>query len=286
MTVESAGQDQSQGATTSPPASAARGLVTAAPSDDAPPSLLKRALAVLSCFEYEDRDVPLTEISRRTGLPMATAYRIASELTKWGALERCEHGGYELGVFLYMLGEKVPRQRILRDLAMPYLEDLYEATRENANLGVLHNGEVLYLARVRGHESSDIILRVGQTLPAYSTSIGKVLLANSSPETVRAVLEAGMTRMTPYTVVMPGIFMRQMHEIQRKGYALSSEEAYRGVVSVAAPVFGPGQSVIAAISVTGRIGRVDPEKLAPAVRTAALSLSRRLVSDTGGIALT
>ena len=153
-------------------------------------SVLRRALSVLDAFEYRDRDISLAELTRRTGLPKPTVLRILGELVDWGAVERGEKG-YQLGVRVFMLGEKVPRQASLRDVAMPYLEDLYEATHENVNLGVLHGTDVLFLARVTGHRSSDVLLRVGDTLPAHSTSTGKVLLAFAPRDVVERVLETG-----------------------------------------------------------------------------------------------
>ena len=238
-------------------------------------SVLSRALCVLDAFGYHDWEVSLAELTRRTGLPKPTVFRIVNALVDWGALERVG-SGYQLGVRLFMLGERVPRQGSLRDMALPFLEDLYEATHENVNLGVLHGVDSLYLARVTGHRSSDVILRVGDTLPAHSTSIGKALLAHAPHETVQQVLNAGLTRLTPRTVVLPGMFLRQLATVAEQGYAVNDEETHTGVVSVAAPVFDADGVAVAAISVTGKAGRVDPHRLAPAVRTATLGLGRRL----------
>jgi DNA-binding IclR family transcriptional regulator len=252
--------------------------VSAAVEENSRRSVLRRALSVMDAFEYRDRDISLAELTRRTGLPKPTVFRIVNELLTWGALERSERG-YQLGVRLFMLGEKVPRPASLRDMALPYLEDLYEATHENVNLGVLHGTEVLFLARVTGHRSSDVLLRVGDTLPAHSTSIGKALLAFAPAEVVQAVLERGLTRLTSHTVVMPGMFMQQLRAVARNGYSVNDEETHRGVVSVAAPVFDRDRAAVAAISVTGSADRVDVHRLAPAVRTATLSLTRLLAAE-------
>jgi DNA-binding IclR family transcriptional regulator len=254
-------------------------LVQGGPDGDAPRSVLRRALGVLDVFDYRDRDVPLNQLAKRTGLPKPTVLRIVRELVAWGALERGQSGGYQLGVRLFVLGQKVPREGNLRDLAMPFLEDLYEATHENVNLGVLYeNTEVLYLARITGHRSSDVVLRVGDTLPAHSTSIGKALLAYAPPGVLDAVLQAGLTRLTPRTIAMPGMLRKQLRTVAERGYAVNMEETHLGVVSVAAPVLSPNGAALAAISVTGKAGRVDPLRLAPAVCTAARVLSRTLLA--------
>jgi DNA-binding IclR family transcriptional regulator len=246
---------------------------------DASRSVLRRALGVLDTFDYRDRDVSLSQLTKRTGLPKPTVLRIVRELVNWGALERGETGGYQLGVRLFVLGQKVPREGNLRDLAMPFLEDLYEATHENVNLGVLYDDtRVLYLARITGHRSSDVVLRVGDTLPAHSTSIGKALLAYAPPGVLDGVLRAGLTRLTPHTVVMPGMLRKQLRTVAMRGYAVNMEETHPGVVSVAAPVMGTDGTALAAISITGKAGRVDPLRLAPAVCTAARVLSRTLAA--------
>jgi DNA-binding IclR family transcriptional regulator len=159
---------------------------------------------------------------------------------------------------------------------MPSLEDLYEATHENVNLGVLYDARVLYLARITGRWSSEVVLRVGDTLPAHCTSIGKVLLAFAPPEVLEDVLRAGLSRMTPRTVVMPGVLREQLRSVAERGYAVNSEETHVGVVSVAAPIMDPDGVAVAAISITGKAGRVDPMRLAPAVCTAARVVSRAL----------
>ena len=240
-----------------------------------PRSQLRRAFAILDAFDYRDREVRLTDLAARTGLPKPTVLRIARELVAWGALERTATG-YRLGVRLFMLGEKVPREGTLRDIALPYLEDLYEATHENVNLGVLYGNGVLYLARVTGHRSSDVPFRVGDTLPAHSTSIGKILLAHSPREVLEQVVAAGLPRLTPHTVVMPGRLAAQLRTAAERGYAINNEETHVGVVSVAAPVLTAGGRPLAAISVTGRAGRLDVRRYAPAVVTTARTLSRRL----------
>lgn len=241
-------------------------------------SVLRRAFSILDAFEAGDTELSLTAIAQRAGLPKPTVFRMAHDLVSWGALERGAQGGYRLGVRLFVLGERVPRHRDLRETAMPFLEDLYEATHENVNLGVLHDSEVLYLARVTGHRSSDVVLRVGNCLPAHSTSIGKALLAYSDGAVVRAVVAAGLARLTPNTIVLPGPLTRALRQVVERGYATNCEETHRGVVSVAAPVFGPHHLPLAAISITGRAGRFDVHRLAPAVRTAAAALTRSLAN--------
>jgi DNA-binding IclR family transcriptional regulator len=244
-----------------------------------PKSVLARGLRLLTAFGESDVDLTLSELAERTGLPKPTAYRLLAELVSWGGLERTQRG-YRLGMSLFVLGQRVPRHRELREAALPYLEDLYEATHENIHLAVPIENDTLFLERVSGRRSTPILSRVGGRLPAHCTATGKVFLAFGSPERLRSVLETGLTRYTPRTIIMPGLLRQELARLLERGYGVNREEAEVGVSAVAAPVFDHRRCVIAAISITGWAQHLDLERLAPAVRTAALALSRELARDT------
>lgn len=250
-----------------------------AAEDAVPKSVLARGLRLLDAFGESDVDLTLSELAERTGLPKATAHRLLAELVTWGGLERTNHG-YRLGMSLFVLGQRVPRHRELREAALPYLEDLYEATHENIHLAVPVGNDTLFLERVSGRRSTPILSRVGGRLPAHCTATGKVFLAFGSPDRLRQVVEAGLTRYTPRTIIMPGLLRQELARALDRGYGVNREEAEVGVSAVAAPVFDHRRSVIAAISITGWARHLDLDRLAPAVRTAALALSRELARDS------
>jgi DNA-binding IclR family transcriptional regulator len=246
---------------------------------DAPKSVLARGLSLLNAFSPADVDLTLTVLAARSGLPKPTAHRLLGELVSWGALERTP-AGYRLGMRLFVLGQRVPRPRGLREAALPYLEDLYEASHENIHLAVLDGIDTLFLEKVSGRRSMPIISRVGGRLPAYCTATGKLFLAFGSPERMRSVLRAGLVRHTPHTITMPGLLERDLARTLERGYGINREESEVGVSAVAAPVFDHRRRVIAAISITGHANRLDLDRLATAVRTSALSLSRELSHAT------
>jgi DNA-binding IclR family transcriptional regulator len=237
--------------------------------------VLARGLRLLDAFGATDVELSLSELAARTGLPKATAYRLLHELVGWGGLERTDRG-YRLGMSLFMLGQRVPRHRELREAALPYLEDLYEATHENVHLAVFSDACTLFLEKVSGRDSMSIGSRVGIRMPAYCTATGKVFLAFGPPEYLRQVLAAGLVRHTPRTIVMPGLLQQDLARTVERGYGVNHEEAEVGVSAVAAPVLNHNHRVIAAISITGYAASLDVERLAPAVRTASLALSRDL----------
>ena len=131
-----------------------------------------------------------------------------------------------------------------------------------------------------GHRTVPSPSRVAGRMPLYCTAIGKAILAYSPSEVVEQVIEAGLTRRTPYTIVSPQLLRECLAEVGRNGVAFDREEAALGLCCAAAPVFGQRHQVIAALSISGSTCRVDPEQMALTVKTASLSLSRVL---TGGV---
>ncbi len=241
----------------------------------APSSVLGRAVSVLQAFQPSDAMLTLAELTRRTGMPKTTVHRLLAELERCNLVERTDHG-VRLGLRLFELGQLVPRQRGLRESAMPFLNDLYEATHETVHLAVLEEREVVYIAKIAGRSGPPVPSRVGGRMPAYCTGVGKALLAYAPVETVRRVLDGPLARRTPYTVVMPGRLERELATVRERGLAFENEESSLGIACVACPVFdGPGHAA-AAVSITGWVNRLDPTRVASAVRTAALGISRQL----------
>jgi IclR family transcriptional regulator, acetate operon repressor len=243
---------------------------------DAPArSVLERAFRILGSYGPADRNLTLAEMTRRTGIPKATVHRLVGELLQLGMLEG-GHGLYRLGMRAFELGQLVPLQRDLRDAALPFMQDLFEAAHETAHLAVLDGTEVLYLEKISGHRRVRAGSRVGGRLPAHCTAVGKAILAVSRPDIVEAVLAAGLVPRTAFSITNANVLCRQLARAAREGVAFEREESDLGVTCVAAPVSGYGHRVVAAISITGPVSRLQPERFAPTVRLAALMLSRRL----------
>lgn len=230
---------------------------------------------MLEVFGPDGRDVGLAELSRRAKLPKATTFRLANQLVDLGALER-NLVGYRLGMRLFELGSKVSCQRRLRDSALPLMEDLYEATHETVHLAVRDELCVLYIEKIRGRTSMMTRTQIGTRRPLHCTALGKTILASSDDSLTAAVIEAGLTRFTPYTITSPQRLVDELEVARKEGVAYDREEYQVGVTCVAAPVFGPSHEVEASLSVTGLAGRFHAERQAAAVRTATLALSRSL----------
>jgi len=186
--------------------------------------------------------------------------------------------GHRLGMRLFELGQLAPLQRGLREAAAPFLADLFEATHETVHLAVPDGVDVVYVQKLPGRRGPRIDSRVGGRMPAYCTGVGKALLAFGPPERLAAVLAGGLPRRTPRTVIAPGLLHQELTRVRADGVAEEHEESTVGIACVASPVLDPHGLAVAAISITGWANRMDTARLAPAVRTAALGLSRVLRS--------
>jgi DNA-binding IclR family transcriptional regulator len=237
-------------------------------------SVTLRALSILDAFDVTHQRLSLTEIARRSELPLATAHRHVRELLDWRALQRREDGTYQIGSRLWHLGLLSPMHTELRELALPHLQDLYAATGATVHLAVRDGAEALYVERLGGVRSVPVVSRPGGTLPLHATAVGKVLLSWAPPEVRRFVL-ARLRRLTPYTVVEPGRLAAQLDEVRRAGVAWTREEMALGASSIAV-------GVATADGVTAAVGLVVPSTNRnirtglPALRAAAAAIGTGL----------
>jgi len=242
-------------------------------------SVASKVFAILNAFVPGESRLTLSEISRRTGLPLPTAHRLIGELVRHGGLEREDQRTYRIGVRLWELGSLAPIRGGLRELAMPYMEDLYEATHENIQLAVLADLEGMVLEKISGRSSVPIIARVGGRLPLYTTGVGKVLLAYGPQDLVERVIARGLVPHASRTIVDPARLLDDLELTRRRGFSVTRDEMTDGSVSVGAPIFGPDQQVVAALSVVVAARLRDPQRLAPPVRTAARGLTRQVIDS-------
>ena len=249
---------------------------SSAPGD----SVTSRALSLVGAFDEQHRRLTLTQLATRAELPLPTAHRLVGELVTWGALSRTTTGEYVVGRRLWDVGLLAPAQTGLRQIASPYLHDLYGATLATVHLAVREGTEVLYLDRLAGHASVPVVSDVGSRLPLHATGVGKVLLAHAPGKVQREVLGA-LTRVTPYTIVQPGTLRRQLDRVLRDDFATTVEEMSLGACSVAVPI-RRGTEVVASIGLVVAKLKRDQDKLVTAMQVAASSIGRALTRSGSG----
>lgn len=235
-------------------------------------SVLGKARLILESFELDDDSLTLTEIVARTGVSKATVHRLNQELLAWGMLERVGLE-YRLGMRAFELGSRVPRFRVLRDAVRPYMESLYHQTHEAVHLGVLDGLEVLYLEKVAGAARSARPSRIAGRLPLHCTATGKVLLAFGHTSSASEVIGGpAMQRVTPMTIVMPGVLADQLRRARADGYATEVEETTAGYCSVAVPIFGTSGMLLASLSLTTPVVRADLVRHAALLRSVSTKI--------------
>lgn len=218
-----------------------------------------------------------SELSRHTGLAKTTAYHTALELEAAGLVERAGDG-FRLGPKLFELGSRVPGRRYLRDAALPYLEDLSQATRQTVHLAVLDGQDVLYVERLVGRRSKEVPSSVAARLPLHCTATGKCILAFGPVSALEAMSDEAVVAMTDRSITDLDELRRHLAEVRTAGVAQERGEVADGLQSLAAPIFGYAQELIGALSATGPVDDFDVDRVEPLVRLAAAGLSRRLGS--------
>jgi DNA-binding IclR family transcriptional regulator len=235
--------------------------------------MLEKVALVLGAFTG-GTPLSLAELGRRTGLARSSVHRLVTDLAELDWVQRIDNR-YELGMALFELGELVPIKHRLRTVALPFMQDLFAATGETVHLAVRDGVDALYAEKIHGHHSLPLPSRTGGRAPLTCTAVGKAILAHEAADVLQDVLDRPLRRWTPASVVDRDVLVRQLDEVRRTGIALEREEAAVGGACIAAPVLVSGRPV-AALSVAVPIDRFTPERLGPAVRTAALGLARTL----------
>jgi DNA-binding IclR family transcriptional regulator len=240
-------------------------------------SVTSKLAAIIRTFSSGNAH-SLSQVARSADLPVSTAHRLTAELVEWGLLERTEDKNYRIGVLLAQIGTQISREPSALEHARRVLDDLSSATRTIVRFGVLKDSAVSYIEK-RPEASLAPTVFESLALPAHATAMGKALLAFSSPETVTAVTNTGLTRYTPFTVVTTSALRRELAVIRMSQIASAREEFRLHTASIGVPVFGTGGRIIAAIEliVTGSGHQVHAFR--PVLVVAAKGLSRQLTTS-------
>lgn len=239
-------------------------------------SVASRLLAIIGAYDENHRSLTLTEIANRAQLAVSTVHRLVGELIAGGALERRDDGHYVVGRLLWEVGLLAPVQAGLREIAEPFLHDVYAATLATVHLGVRDRTDVLYLDRISGRGSVPIVSGAGSRLPLHCTGVGKVLLAHA-PEDVRYRVLDSLVRFTPYTITQPTVLSAQLDQIRSSGVATTVEEMSLGACSLAVPIRpDPEEVVVAAIGLVVPNLERDRQRHLGALQVAARGIGRLL----------
>jgi IclR family pca regulon transcriptional regulator len=252
---------------------------TPAPGDSYVQSFA-RGLEVIRSFSARSPRQTLTEVAVRTGLTRAGARRILLTLQTLGYVES-DGKLFRLTPRILDLGFAYLSSLPIWNLAEPVMEALVEEVKESCSAAVLEGTDIIYVLRVPTHKIMSISLGVGSRLPAYCTSMGRMLLSALPPDQMMQVLQASeRTARTRYTVTDVEELAARIAQVRRQGWSLVNQELEEGLVSIAAPITDRAGQTIAALNISGQANRssakVMQETMLPQLRAAAQAISSRL----------
>jgi len=209
-----------------------------------------RGLAVIEAFDREHAAMTLSEVARRAGLTRAAARRLLLTLCELGYAES-DGRLFSLRPKVLNLGFAFLHAQGIWDLAQPYLVELVERIHESCSIAVLDRRDIVYVARVPTRTRiMSINLGIGSRLPAHATSLGRVLLAALPEAELDALLadSAPLPAYTERTITDPAELKRRVAQVRRDGWCILDQELELGLRSIAVPLHGPGNRVVAALN--------------------------------------
>lgn len=244
--------------------------------------VVDKAVRVLNVLS-DGKPRTLTVLSKEMDINSSTTFRLLATLKSHKLVQLDEStGNYRLGLACLELSRAYHTGSAVRRAALPEMETLRDDTMETVHLGILDGMEVVYLEKLEGlHAIGLMSSRVGGRAPAYCTGLGKALLAHAVQGTNANDLEDyQFKRHTKDTITDRNELIRCFEQVRKDGYALDVGEHEKEVRCVAAPIFDQYGKTVAAISVSGPRGRIDPVEenfeLINRTKQAALDISIRL----------
>ena len=241
-----------------------------------------RGLEVIRSFSAQAPRQTLTDVAARSGLTRAGARRILLTLQALGYVES-DGKLYALTPRILDLGFAYLSSMPIWNLAEPVMEALVDEVKESCSAAVLEGSDIVYVLRVPTRKIMSIGLGVGSRLPAYCTSMGRVLLAGLPEDEVLKRLRAGKPRaLTKNTVTEIDALLAKVQQARRQGWCLVNQELEEGLISMAAPIVDRGGRTVAALNISGQANRTSArqmqEGMLQTLLDAAGSISRLLAS--------
>lgn len=239
---------------------------------------LARGLAVIQAFTQRQRELTVSQISVKTGFSRAAVRRCLYTLSKLGLAGTDDSRHFHLRPRVLALGHSYISSMPLAARAQPILENASRMLHESCSIAALDRTEIIYIARANVTRIMAIDLGVGSRLPAFCTSMGRVLIADLPPDQLEEFLaRVELTRYTERTVNTKEKLRQILRLVQRNGFCVVDQELESGLRSMAVPIRDPEGRVIAALNVGTHAQRVSLQDLQirflPHLRAAAQELS-------------
>jgi IclR family pca regulon transcriptional regulator len=218
---------------------------------------IERCFNILGHLSSPDSPFSLEDLTQKTGYNKTTCFRFLKTMRQLGLVEQAtDKKIYQLCPAIVSLGLKALKGLNLRHAALPVMQKLRDETGETVNLSLLSGTDILFIERVMSDYLVNANINVGDRLPVYCASMGKVILAFMSEKHAAGIIsQLNFKTKTERTIISPASFKKELAEIRARGYALNDEELERGLRAVAAPIIGYTGEAFAAINIAWTTAR-------------------------------
>jgi IclR family pca regulon transcriptional regulator len=219
---------------------------------------LARGLIVIQAFTQQSPQMTISQLSVKTGLSRAAVRRCLYTLTKLGFAGAEDGSRYSLRPRMLSLSHTYTASNTLSTAAQPILERMSATLRESFSVATLDGEDIVYIARTQVNRVMAVDLHIGSRLPAYCTSMGRVLLAYLPTDQLETYLaKAVLTPHTTRTITSVEKLRLALRNVRRNGYALVDQEYEVGLRSMAVPVYAPSGRVVATLNLSGNAPRLS-----------------------------
>jgi IclR family pca regulon transcriptional regulator len=247
---------------------------------------LERGLAILGCFTPARPVLGIADIADELGMSRSTTHRYVITLVALGYLEQGASRKYRLGLRVTDLGMAAINSTGLREHARPFLEELRQRTSYTSCISVLDGTEILCIDRARsfrrGLTDTERTVEPGSRMPAYATSVGKLLMAHLPDGRQRELLaELKPAKVGPKTITGKRILRDALEEVRESGYAVNDEELASELISIAVPVRNASSEVVAGVNIAASSSMISLEEMVAALSPHLLSTADRISARLG-----
>jgi len=224
---------------------------------------IKRAIEILNSFTTKDKELGITELSKKLKLHKSTIHRILVTLEDESLVVKNQiTQKYHLGIKLFELGQIVQDQIEIRDYVLPFMRELAQKTDESIDLNILLDEKRVSIEKIESPHDIRRIIQLGKVLPLYCGGSGKALLAFLPDEEIDKIIQKEkIIPFGPNTITDTTKLKENLKEIRKNGYAISFEERILGSASVAAPILDYKGKVVASLSISGPTTRFTEKKV-------------------------
>lgn len=225
-------------------------------------SATQKVFAVMECIATSERPLTVSDLAILLDVPKASMHRIVHQLDTDGLLmPDAGSRGYVPGPRLLNFGLNVVNAGMRNAPRHAVLQRVSAETGETVNFGLISGGSIVYVDRVEAAWPFGLRYEIGSRVPAYCTSMGKLLLAHMPKRRRDHFLSVThLHPYTPHTMTDPAQLEEQFAEIRSQGYSLDNQEFLAGVVCVAVPVHDARGQVCSAIAASAPLARMSVEK--------------------------